>query len=67
METLPPARAFWIVEPGHGEIRDEPIARPGPGELLVRTEFTAISRGTESLVFNGRVPASEYARMRVWI
>jgi len=64
METLPPARAFWIVEPGRGEIRDEPIARPGPGELLVRTEFTAISRGTESLVFSGRVPASEYARMR---
>ena len=64
METLPSARAFWIVEPGRGEIRDEPIRRPGPQELLIRTEFTAISRGTESLVFNGRVPASEYARMR---
>jgi threonine dehydrogenase-like Zn-dependent dehydrogenase len=26
--------------------------------------FSAVSRGTESIVFNGRVPASEYQRMR---
>ena len=64
METVASARAFWIVEPGRGEIRDEPIAGPGPGELLVRTEFTGISRGTESLVFGGHVPLSEVARMR---
>jgi threonine dehydrogenase-like Zn-dependent dehydrogenase len=64
METLPSARAFWIVEPGRGELRKEPVRRPGPEELLVRTEFTAISRGTESLVFSGRVPPSEYGRMR---
>src|SRR4051794_23769342 len=64
METVPSARAFWIVEPGHGAIRDERLARPGAGELLVRTEFSGISRGTESLVFSGHVPASEYTRMR---
>lgn len=31
---------------------------------MVRAEFSGISRGTESLVFNGRVPASERQRMR---
>lgn len=31
---------------------------------LVRTKWSAVSRGTERLVFEGRVPASEYARMR---
>lgn len=64
METVASARAFWIVEPGRGEIRDEPLESPGPGELLVRTEFSGISRGTESIVFGGRVPLSEHARMR---
>ncbi|NBE55607.1 dehydrogenase [Streptomyces sp. YC537] len=31
---------------------------------MVRTLYSAVSRGTESLVFNGRVPASQYAAMR---
>ena len=32
--------------------------------MLVRTLFTGISRGSESLVFRGEVPESEYQRMR---
>jgi threonine dehydrogenase-like Zn-dependent dehydrogenase len=57
-------RAFWLREPGRGEIRAAPLPRPGPGEVLVRTLRTGVSRGTESLVFSGRVPASQYAAMR---
>jgi threonine dehydrogenase-like Zn-dependent dehydrogenase len=64
MATVPPARAFWIVEPGRGAIHEERLAPPGPGEVLVRAEFSGISRGTESLVFGGHVPPSEYDRMR---
>jgi NADPH:quinone reductase-like Zn-dependent oxidoreductase len=58
------ARAFWIAEPGRGEIRAETLRAPQAGEALVRTLFTAVSRGTEALVFNGKVPRSEHARMR---
>src|SRR5262245_3719218 len=58
------AKAFWTIAPGRGEIREEPIAAPGDGEVLVRAEYSGISRGTEALVFNGRVPSSEHARMR---
>jgi 2-desacetyl-2-hydroxyethyl bacteriochlorophyllide A dehydrogenase len=58
------ARAFWTIGKGIGEIREEPIAPPGPGEVLVETLYSGISRGTESLVFHGHVPASEYERMR---
>lgn len=58
------ARAFWIAAPGHGEIRDESLAAPGSGDVLIRTRFSGVSRGTESLVFTGRVPDSEHARMR---
>jgi 2-desacetyl-2-hydroxyethyl bacteriochlorophyllide A dehydrogenase len=58
------ARAFWIVEPGRGEIRDEVLPSAGGDDVVVRTMFSGISRGTEALVFSGRVPASEYDRMR---
>jgi threonine dehydrogenase-like Zn-dependent dehydrogenase len=58
------ARAFWITAPGHGAIREEPLGAPGAGEALVETLWSGISRGTEALVFQGRVPVSEYARMR---
>jgi 2-desacetyl-2-hydroxyethyl bacteriochlorophyllide A dehydrogenase len=57
-------RAFWIVEPGRGEIRPERLGTPSADEVVVRTLYSGISRGTEALVFQGRVPATEYQRMR---
>ena len=56
--------AFWLREPGVGEIRPALLPEPGPGDVLVRTLRSGISRGTETLVFRGRVPASQYAAMR---
>ena len=58
------ARAFWVTAPGHGEIRAQRLPSPGHGELLIRTLRSAISRGTETLVFRGEVPESEWRRMR---
>src|SRR5260370_37896071 len=58
------AGAFWVTGPARGEIRSMPLPRPGRGEVLVRAIVSGISRGTESLVFQGRVPASERQRMR---
>jgi NADPH:quinone reductase-like Zn-dependent oxidoreductase len=58
------ARAFWVTAPGHGEIRAHRLRSPGHGELLIRTLRSAISRGTETLVFRGEVPESEWRRMR---
>ena len=51
-------RSFWICPPGRGEIRREPLPAPGAGDVLVRTLYSGISRGTETLVFRGEVPAS---------
>src|SRR5215218_7243037 len=64
MTQSAPARAFWTVGQGQGEIRDERLRDHRGDEVVVRTLFSAISRGTESLVFSGRVPTSEYDRMR---
>ncbi|MGD9902162.1 MAG: zinc-binding alcohol dehydrogenase [Vicinamibacterales bacterium] len=58
------ALAFWIVAPGRGEIRREVLSPRGPADVLVRTLHSGVSRGTEALVFHGRVPPAEYQRMR---
>lgn len=58
------AKALWYTGPGQAELRDEMLAPPEPGEVRVAALFSAISRGTESLVFAGRVPENEYERMR---
>jgi len=58
------ATAFWVVNPEQGELRREQLCPPTQDEVRVRTLYSGISRGTESLVFNGRVPESEFSRMR---
>jgi threonine dehydrogenase-like Zn-dependent dehydrogenase len=58
------ARAIWYARKGVAELRPAPLPRPQPGEALVRTLFSGISRGTERLVFNGAVGQSEWERMR---
>jgi len=58
------AEAFWLREPGHGEIRPAALPEPANGDVLVRTLRSGVSRGTETLVFRGGVPASQYAAMR---
>jgi NADPH:quinone reductase-like Zn-dependent oxidoreductase len=58
------SRAFWSVGAGAGEIRGSALGAPRAGEVLVRTRCSGISRGTESLVFMGRVPVSQYDAMR---
>ncbi|MFP5077813.1 zinc-dependent alcohol dehydrogenase [Rhizobium sp. YIM 134829] len=58
------AHAFWIEAAGRGVLRPEALAPRGESEVLVRTLWSGISRGTESLVFKGLVPESEYERMR---
>jgi threonine dehydrogenase-like Zn-dependent dehydrogenase len=58
------ARAVWYARKGTVELRAAPLPRPQPGEAVVRTLFSGISRGTERLVFNGEVGRSEWERMR---
>jgi threonine dehydrogenase-like Zn-dependent dehydrogenase len=62
--SIDPTSAFWTVAPGTGELRTEVLPVLRDGEVRVRALYSGISRGTESLVFRGEVPASEYRRMR---
>ena len=58
------AEALWYTAPGLADIRQEALAPPAAGEVRVRALFGAVSRGTEALVLAGRVPVSEFERMR---
>ncbi|MGH1481794.1 MAG: zinc-dependent alcohol dehydrogenase [Geminicoccales bacterium] len=58
------ASAFWVFGPGQGALRAETIRSPGPDEVLVEALASAVSRGTEMLVFQGHVPPSQHEKMR---
>jgi len=58
------ARAFWVVEPGRGEIRPAVLPTPRAGEVLVRALHSGVSRGTETIVFRGGVPEDQHTVMR---
>lgn len=58
------ARSLWYTAPGQVEIRSERAAPLAPGWLTIETHYSAISRGTERLVWSGSVPEAEWQRMR---
>ena len=58
------ARQFWIEAPGRGAVVDARLPPRGDDEVLIRTLYSGISRGTEALIFRGGVPPSQYQAMR---
>ncbi len=61
---MPRGDALWYAGQDRVELRTEQACAPGAGDVCVAARFSGISRGTERLIFSGRVPASEYQRMR---
>jgi 2-desacetyl-2-hydroxyethyl bacteriochlorophyllide A dehydrogenase len=49
-------RALYFVAPRQVEIRDETLAEPGPRKIVVQTLVSAISPGTEMLIYRGEMP-----------
>lgn len=58
------ATALWYVAPGECALNAVALPRADPGDCIVRTLWSGVSRGTERLVSQGRVPRDEWARMR---
>ena len=58
-------RSLYFVAPGDVDIREEPIPQPAADQLRVRTQLSAISPGTELLVYNGNVPEDLAADMNL--
>ncbi|MFJ4226616.1 zinc-binding alcohol dehydrogenase [Paenarthrobacter nicotinovorans] len=55
-EHVHQATAYWVTKSGDGELRPEAIENPKEEEALVRTLYSGVSRGTERVVHEGRVP-----------
>ncbi|MBD3305534.1 zinc-binding dehydrogenase [candidate division KSB3 bacterium] len=49
--------AVLIQQPYQIAIQEASVETPGAGEVLVQTQFSAISAGTELLVYRGQIPA----------
>jgi 2-desacetyl-2-hydroxyethyl bacteriochlorophyllide A dehydrogenase len=49
-------QALYFTAPSSVEVREDPLPQPGPGQLLVRTLVSAISAGTELLIYRGQAP-----------
>jgi 2-desacetyl-2-hydroxyethyl bacteriochlorophyllide A dehydrogenase len=55
-DTSLEARALWFTAPRTAEFRSEMVPPPGPDEVRVRATASALSQGTEMLVYRGEVP-----------
>ncbi len=64
MTTGDSAEALFYTAVQRAEIRSVPLPPLAPGWVEIRATHGALSRGTERLVFEGRVPETEWARMR---
>lgn len=50
------ARVLYFTGPGEVMVREEPIPEPGSGEVRVKSVVSAISPGTELLIYRGEAP-----------
>jgi 2-desacetyl-2-hydroxyethyl bacteriochlorophyllide A dehydrogenase len=57
MADAMPAEALWIVAPRKIERRAESAPAPAPGEVRIQAIASALSHGTEMLVYRGELPA----------
>ncbi|SEO77544.1 2-desacetyl-2-hydroxyethyl bacteriochlorophyllide A dehydrogenase [Halogranum amylolyticum] len=51
-----PARSLYFTAPGEVRVRERPVPAPASGEVRVRTVVSAVSPGTERLVYRGDAP-----------
>ncbi len=58
------AQSLWYSAPHTVEMRSHRLPQLPPGWLMIETHYSAISRGTEQLIWHGAVPESEWQRMR---
>src|SRR5688572_17658456 len=49
-------QTLYFTAPGRVEVREQALPVPAAGQLLVETVVSAISSGTEMLVYRGQFP-----------
>jgi len=61
---MQPNEALWYTAPGRIERRAVNDTASGSSRVTVTARYSGLSRGTERLVLQGRIPVSERERMR---
>ena len=49
-------QSLYFTEPFQVSLKKEPLSPPGPGQVMVQTLISAISPGTELLIYRGQAP-----------
>ncbi len=49
-------KTVYFTAPGRVDLRSEALPDPGPGEVLVETQMSSISAGSEMLLYHGQLP-----------
>lgn len=65
-ETVDEMKKIYITNPYQVEIRDVEIPTPGPGEILVKTDLSGISIGTEMMLYRGTYPNFQLKKWPQW-
>lgn len=55
-DTTNTASQLWFTAPFEVQVRTESLPAPGPGEVRVRSLYSAVSAGTELLLYRGQLP-----------
>jgi 2-desacetyl-2-hydroxyethyl bacteriochlorophyllide A dehydrogenase len=50
------SQSIYFTEPHQVSLKKEPLSSPGSGQVLVQTLMSAISPGTELLIYRGQAP-----------
>lgn len=50
------SKQLWFTSPGNVEIKEQDISGPNENEVLVESIYSAISTGTELLIYRGQFP-----------
>jgi NADPH:quinone reductase-like Zn-dependent oxidoreductase len=50
-------KSLYFLSPGNVSIREDQLAAPGPGQVVVRSTLSAVSSGTEILLYRGQFPS----------
>lgn len=59
------ARELWFIAPRQAAVRQRALDQPDDEQFLIRAECSAISAGTELLVYRGELPATMLADERI--
>jgi hypothetical protein len=64
---LTQSQTVVFTAPNTVEVHSEPISSPGPNQVLMRTEYSLISTGTETIALGGEFEPGSHWEEDKWV